>query len=150
VNVSTGVVDRTARDSALQLLARWSAGKITNWHFEDAWPTSTDRGVRAIGDRLWCFYTDFPKKPIDVSSLDPDARGLFERCVSFLEGETEYRWPDFDFQREGLKPLETLYRGKGTKARRWEAFTRAGDIAWWPFLDGADYERTIGRAKRPK
>ena len=135
------MIDRTARERALELLERWHAGTLTNLELEDTWPESNDRGVRAVGDRLWCFYSDFPKATSDLSSFGSEDKDLFDRCMKFLQSEAEYGWPDFDFQREGLRPIETLFRGERTKVQRWGEFTRAGDIAWWPFLDQADSER---------
>jgi hypothetical protein len=141
--MNTRLIDRTARKAALQLLVQWKAGRITNWDFEDTWPQTQDRGVKAIGERLWCFYDDFPKKRINTSALDTEVVALLDRCMSFLGTNAEYAWPDFDWMREGLSGLETLYKGKRTKARRWEEFTGNGDIDVWPFLHRSEHEQAI-------
>jgi hypothetical protein len=146
--MNAGLVDRAARNAALRLLAQWKAGTTTNWDFEDTWPDSGDRGVKAIGNRLWCFYTDFPKKKIDTHAFEPEDQALFDRCVTFLQSDANYQWPEFDFETEGLTGLEVWYRGRRTKARRWEEFTRSGDITVWPFLHRADYEWASGHCAR--
>lgn len=138
---STPVIDRTARNQAAQLLGRWQAGTITNWELEDTWPHSDDRAVKAVGDRLWCLYSDFPRRMLDLSSLRREEKDLFDRCRTFLKSGTDYRWPDFDFVREGLRPMEVLFRGMRTKSQGWEVFARAGDIGSWPFLTRVDYEQ---------
>lgn len=132
------MIDRKARQNASELLGRWRTGTVTNWEFEDQWPASQDRGVRAIGSRLSCFYSDSPKSVLSVSALHDDELELLNRCAIFLQSDEEYAWPDFDFEREGLRPLEALFRGQGTKTQRWREFASTGNIAKWPFLESGD------------
>jgi len=92
-------------------------------------------------------YPDFPKKKLDPGLLEPEeVTAMMDRCITFPEGDFDYQWPDFDFETGGLTGLEVWYRGRRTQERRWEEFTRTGDIAVWPFFHRIDYERTIDRS----
>ena len=129
------MVDRLARQKVGENLERALAGTIANWEFDDAWPKSEDRVIRAMEEQLWCFYDDNRKLTLDIRKSKPDAVPLFERCLVFLRSDQEYEWPDYSFRKTGKSYFRLLFDPAG-EAKRWKEFETAGDIKAWPFLHG--------------
>ena len=129
------MIDRTARDKAVQLLKTLLAGGITNYRLEDEWPDrSIDFAVRAVGEQLWFYYKDCPEKMLMRASFDPDTIKGIERCIAFLTSEREYEWPQYSFETENRSVVERLFGlGKQRSNEDWERFKAAGEVDAWPF-----------------
>jgi hypothetical protein len=107
-------------------------------------PTA-DRAVHAIADEIW--YGAGGRH----GELDAD---LVLRCVTFLKTDCEYQWPE-QGKRGGFWPHTDSALGcafaalwlippVGLAAYLWRRkrrhlFTKAGDIAVWPFISNAEY-----------
>ncbi len=142
------MIDREVRDHAALLLRRFAAGRISNFAFSDAFPTSaTDPALRAVGGRAWQLYDDFREHRLAPS---PDLRREIARWVVFLHSDAEYQWPRYPFvgvRAPGwLNWLSggRLQRRQEERFRRWAA---AGDFALWPFSSAAE---AAGAAARPR
>ncbi len=131
------MVDRPARVKVVENLKRALAGTITNWEFDDSWPKSEDRVIRALEEQLWGFYDDNKKLTLNIREQKPDAVPLFERCLAFLGSDREYEWPDYNFRKTGMSYFRSLFDRAG-EAKRWDEFEASGDIKAWPFLHSSD------------
>jgi hypothetical protein len=144
------MIDRTARDKAVQLLKALLGDGITNYRLEDEWPDqSPDFALRAVIEQLWFYYKDFPEKMLTRASFSPDEIKLIERCVVFLTSDREYEWPQYSFATENRTIIERLLGlGKQYSEEEWERFKSAGEIDAWPFLRLSDYQETINSSSR--
>jgi hypothetical protein len=135
------MIDRTARDKAVQLLKALLADGITNYRLEDDWPEqSSDFAVRAVSEQLCFYYQESPEKMLTRVSFGPDVIKFIERCVVFLTSDREYEWPHYSFATENRTVIERLLGlGKQRSAEEWERFKAAGEIDAWPFLRLSDY-----------
>ena len=135
------MVDVEARHRAAELLQRVLTSGVSNYELDDMWPESKDEGIVAIGDRIWCFYDDFPEQIVKKDSLPTEILDIISRCWIFLRGSTEYSWPAFDFRQDGLGFFASVFAGKKAREQRWSEFKSAGDFNVWPFLTRKEYER---------
>ncbi len=83
------MVDKQARAIARSLIERWCKGSITNWQFEDGWPSSQDKSIEEIFNVLWTFYHDYPERTVDSRRLPSSQRDIIHRCMRFLETPLE-------------------------------------------------------------
>jgi hypothetical protein len=131
------MIDRAARLRIVGNLERALAGTITNWEFDDSWPNSEDRVIRALEEQLWGFYDDNNKLTLNIREQKPDAVPLFERCIAFLRSDREYKWPNYSFRKTGMSYFRSLFDRAG-EAKRWKEFEASGDIEAWPFFRSSD------------
>jgi hypothetical protein len=136
------MVDRSARNKAVELLRAMLAEGITNYRLEDEWPgKSCDFVIRAVAEQLWFYYDDYPEKILTRTSLGPEVSQLVERSVAFLTSDLEYGWPEYSFATENRSLLERLFGlGKQRSSEEWERFKAAGETEAWPFLQISEWE----------
>lgn len=136
------MIDRAARNKAVELLKAILADGITNYRFEDEWPDrSSDFAVKAVAEQLWFYYDDYPEKMLTRTNLGPDVIKLLERCVAFLASDLEYAWPQYSFATENRSLIERLLGlGKQRSTEEWERFKAGGEIEAWPFLRMSEYQ----------
>lgn len=144
------MIDRTARDKAVQLLKALLADGITNYRLEDDWPDrSSDFALKAVAEQLWFCYDDFPEKILTRVSFKPDEIKLIERCIVFLTSEREYEWPQYSFETGNRTVIERLLGlGKQRSAEERERFKAAGEIDAWPFLRLSDCQEATTPSSR--
>lgn len=133
------MIDRESRDGIACALRRFASGRLVQADLDKAvWRAegSSDAAVVALLDEIyWAFLNFGPNRLVGRHSLSSDARRNVARWVLFLRSNEEYRWP-----RRGpalavaLRAIMTL--GKTWRAER-EAWSRAGDMALWPFVSSA-------------
>jgi hypothetical protein len=131
------MIDRHSRNLAADILRAAKSGKITNYEIEDQWPKSGDKALIYIAQRIWLCYDDLKKDLFKIDSNDEETRSLIERCISFLESEEEYQWPDYNFDRSGLIFWIDLTKSKKAKTEEWEGFVESADFSKWPFFVNA-------------
>lgn len=135
----------TDREKAASLIARWLAGDVTNWVFEDEWPEdSEDPAVVDIGRKLWLLYSDYPNRLLQVSNLSTEEIALLNRCLSFVQSDEVYDTSPYE---EAIPWKQNLLaKILGTNERPWETMRLKIDPArqdWWPFRDEAQWRRVI-------
>jgi hypothetical protein len=165
------IIDRASREAATSLIFRFRDGKLTNDQFEDQWPCSDDRALRAISTMIWCFYNDTHEHTLTGRyGLTAEGHALMTRCALFAESDLPYEWPEDNFIGIGglgspvilgltvlsafwlqvWWPLMPLTIGsvllidqwvKRRLARFWERMETIGDLSIWPFIHQADYEK---------
>jgi hypothetical protein len=135
------MVDSEARKIAAEITRRFVAGQISNFEFENQFPTSKDPAMRAIEDTLWCFYDDFEEHCIKGKWDVPDeTKSIMLRWVMFLYSEEEYQWPNIRFP--GIRPIQFGLLGKiFNRHKAQHEFLSAGDIEFWPFISSEAYIR---------
>lgn len=134
------MIDRPARDAAATALRRFMEGAISNREFARLYPArSEDPAIRAIDVHIWFCYSDLTEYALSGKhALSDDSRVLFERCISFLETDLEYRWPRTEFKlRYGILRLLGFAR---YLERREAADMPMGDRRVWPFLTDDEHE----------
>ena len=145
------MIDRTARDSAAQILRSFISGKLTNFAFEELQPKTDDPVIAAIWDTCWLFYDDFKAHRLEGQSrLCVEQRKSCVRWIVFLHSDLDYRWPSFP--QPGSDPKIRISTGFwrrvfcgafGLPQQDAIKFTRAGHYAVWPFISVQDYKRAI-------
>jgi hypothetical protein len=134
-------VDRPARRRAASLVRRFAAGDLTNDQFEDRYPESRDRAIRAIRSRVWFYCDDLHEHRLTGSDRPtPEGLAQMEQCALFLESEKPYEWPRHPAG--GHLPLPMLLFPPAWPLLLWAhvRFQRAGESACWPFLRREDLE----------
>lgn len=128
------MIDVPARKKAAQAARRFVSGQISNFEFENSFPSSKDPGVWAIEDTLWCFYDDFDEHALKGKWEPPsEIRTLMNRWVLFLYSKEEYLWPRVSYP--GLRPFEIGFWGRLFKCHIKQAeFMAAGEFNYWPFI----------------
>ncbi|GEM_PF-708470 len=146
------MIDRVAREKAIQLLVKIFTEGITNYCLEDNWPDgSPDYSLKAISEQLWFYYDESPEKILVRNVFGPDIIALIERCIAFLTSDLEYEWPKYSFETENRALIERILGlGKRRAAAQWAHFKSAGDIDAWPFLRIEDYRRTLNQIEEDK
>ena len=139
------------REKAASLIARWLEGKVSNWDFEDEWPTpSDDRAVVDIGHALWRLYSDFPQRPLKVLDLSGEEMAVLKRCLEFLQSRESYEPVPYE-EAIPWKP-NLLTRLFGVTERPWETMRLKidpGRQKCWPFANESQWrEVTSERASR--
>ena len=133
-NAANNMIDRHARDQAIDLIDKALSGGITNFKLDDLWPTSEDKALSAIGARVWTTYNDGREYTLDRKQFDVETVEMFERCIQFLKTNMEYPWPAYDFAGNGLSFWQRLFKGKQARQRELEHLSSNGDFTKWPFL----------------
>jgi hypothetical protein len=89
------MVDRIKRSKAAVVLQRFIDGEISQFDFEEQFPSSrSDCAMEAISNMVWFFYDDLREHRLEGEhALTPDTRAMFERCILFLRSELEYAGP---------------------------------------------------------
>ncbi len=135
------MIDTESRRSAALLVRRFVAGQISNFEFEDTFPKSRDRALRAVESTMWCFYDDFQNHKLKgVWKLNDHARSAALRWIVFLYSTEDYVWPSISFP--GIRPIKLSVFGKLLgRQRQQRHFLESGDINFWPFLDSESYKQ---------
>ncbi len=86
------MIDREARNLAMSFLIEiCDKRRITNWQFEDNWPSSnSDPAINCILRWLWTLYDDFPEVPL-IEVLSKQDLQIIDRCYAFLSSDIEFR-----------------------------------------------------------
>lgn len=137
------MIDRKSRNKVAEVLRHLISGKITNFDFEGAIPSSDDPAISAIEDSAWCFYDDFREHKLkDEWALPEKTRKTVVRWILFLHTSEEYQWPEFRFA--GVRPLRhgwfSRLLGKPEKER---TFMQSGTHSVWPFFNGESYDSAL-------
>jgi hypothetical protein len=126
-----------SRDRLALALRRYAAGRISNDDLDSVEVDWRDRGAVAVKQMAWRLYDDttyhFAK---GRHAINRDGRRIVAKWIVFLQGDTEYLWPDYSFIQIINRPLNLLTFGwweKRKNARRKE-FEQAGDFSAWPFI----------------
>ena len=134
------VLDRSA---GVQLIARWMAGRITNFEFDDEWPyKSNDRAVSDVGMELWLHYTDAQEVQLNAMELTVAERQLLSRCLAFLKSTEEYVPVSYDQAKRwkhGMLSWLLGIREPPWETRRLRISSERRD--WWPFADRRQFEQ---------
>lgn len=134
------MVDFAARKKAAEVARRFVAGQISNFEFENCFPSSNDPAICAIEDTLWCFYDDFEEHQLKGKWSVPDeTKVLMLRWLMFLYSGTEYEWPAISYP--GVRPIQYGLFGKlFNRHRKQHTFLNSGDVEYWPFIDKESFE----------
>ena len=141
----TSLIDRTSRDSLIELLNDFAANRIRRQELFARKPASRDRAVREIIAQALLL-----ERPDDDSpgsrNLTGEDRGEVARWVLFLQTDAEYRWPSLPtwLRVAGFIPSILTFGLIWRPYRRW--YERQGDHRVWPFLDAN--EHNAARRKR--
>lgn len=119
------MIDRHARNKALELIARLSTSELTNWELEDRWPKSKeDPALGCILHWLWTLYDD--DESIRMREvLKEHQLAILERCRRFLESEEEFR-----VKRLNAEEAQNEQKKWGTE---WPLGCTLPDDDHWPF-----------------
>ena len=119
------MIDRAARNEALELLRRLVSDDITNWELEDKWPKSdVDPAINCILRWLWSLYDD--DKEISLRGiLNERELAILERCTVFLEDEQE-------FPTKALSADETRVE-QAKWGKEWRCDCTVPEDDRWPF-----------------
>jgi hypothetical protein len=138
------MIDRTARDRAADVVARFLAGEITNRQLETLWPESSELGLLAVESYIWTLYDDLKVQRLQAKfSQDPHTVRLVTNCIRFLQSDEEYAWPHFATLRVTYYPQWAVVASFGLFAlanrraakrekRYWDDMNAAGDVSAWP------------------
>ena len=91
-------VDIESRQRAAELTEEFRDGIISNFDFEEAWPSydKRDRALKAIETMLWRFYSDGHEQAMveEGHTLNSEQGEIFNRCVLFLRTDLNIngRW----------------------------------------------------------
>jgi hypothetical protein len=134
------MIDIEARKKAAEVARRFVAGQISNFEFENEFPSSKDPAIWAIEDTLWCFYDDFEEHHLKGKwSVPEETKSLMIRWVMFLYSREEYGWPQISCP--GVRPIEYgLFGRLFNRHKRQHEFLSSGDIEYWPFITKESYE----------
>jgi hypothetical protein len=138
------MVNAEKRQIAKRLVERFLACEITNDEFNDTFPRDkADPALEAIHSNLWSYYDEQHTHKLDGRhTLQPETRGLFERCAAFLASGLEYEWPSYNW----ISPKYGLMRLFGLSRKindEFERFKTSGSFEVWPFIREADYRRAL-------
>jgi len=134
------MIDRPARDVAAKLLEDFISGSISNYKYNQSFPTSKiDSALWPIYVNVWFCYSDVGEYTLTGKrALSPEQRALCERSILFLRSNLEFQWPPPEFRlRYGLMRL--LGFGRVLKQRESKEMS-IGDLEVWPFLKRSEYE----------
>jgi hypothetical protein len=136
------MIDRNARDRAVELLNAALAGRITNYQLEDQWPQkSSDWALSAVGEEIWRYYDDSPEARLNPAILQTKELEVIKRSILFLSSDREYEWPRYSIATENRTLVQRVFGlGKQRAKEEWERFKAAGEIDAWPFLRLSDYQ----------
>ena len=136
------MIDFAARKEAAELARRFVAGQISNFEFENNFPSSKDPAMWAIEDTLWCFYNDSEEHQLKGKwSVPEETKELMLRWVMFLYSDIEYEWPKISYP--GVRPIQYGMFGKlFNRHKKQHAFLNSGDIEFWPFINKESFERS--------
>jgi hypothetical protein len=171
------VIDRPARDKAIEVLKLFEQGQITNLEkFDPQWPHSEDAAVGMIGGAISGAYLKAELEPIE-----DDDRQLIERMIVFLRSSREYTEPTPHASRRrrilyaGLAAVCALmgiyfYRVqvvwpalllpmvvgywlvRRVQDWEWDQLRLSGEYeeGYWPFLNSKDYRAEKERQTTPQ
>lgn len=128
------------RRIAADALRKYFRQEIKNDDFAAMFPKAReDRALAAIGDVMWGFYSDnLSHYMFNETRAKLEVRGLYERCILFLESDQEYEWPKLK-----VTPLDWVRNLVGSEKGRLLTFKElAGhqDFEAWPFKNQGDLE----------
>lgn len=134
------MIDYEARKNAAEVARRFVGGQISNFEFENSFPSSKDPAMWAIEDTLWCFYDDFEEHQLKGKrSVPEETKQLMLRWVMFLYSDIEYEWPKISYP--GVRPIQYGLFGKlFNRQKKQHAFLSSGDIEFWPFINQESFE----------
>ena len=137
------MIDMHSRARSAELLRHLAAGLITNDHYEDRQPSSSDPAIYQIFYHVgWPLYSDlYEHRLVGKEALTQEVKHGVARVILFLRSGLRYEWPPLTGVKElgwGVLSLLTLgWIGR----RRYAAWKRLGDHDVWPFLRRADFEQ---------
>lgn len=134
------MIDVAARKKAAEVARRFVAGQISNFGFEDRYPSSKDPAILAIEDTFWCFYDDFEEHCLKGKwSVPEEIKPVILRWVMFLYSNQEYQWPKIGYP--GIRPITYGLFGKlFNRDKKQQEFLAAGEIDYWPFINKESFE----------
>jgi hypothetical protein len=148
------MVDRQARNEALQALRRFLRCETTNDEYESEYPLpvlfgrkeSKDPAIKVIHGMSWNWFDDFNSHKLEEKyELDPETKQVAERCCVFLDSDCEYEWRETNFIQTGFtrSVLTTLGLIRTTPTLEERIANHLdqpeGDAAVWPFFRQSDY-----------
>ncbi|WNZ58220.1 hypothetical protein QT397_13060 [Microbulbifer sp. MKSA007] len=134
------MIDRESRNKLAELIRSLVAGIITNDEFEDALPQSKDDAVWEVFHHgVWCLYSDMKEYKLrGKEALSNEERSVVARWILFLKSDIEYKWPSASFRDRFLNSISFGAFGQST-LEKWQEH---GELAYWPFTDIAQYNKT--------
>jgi hypothetical protein len=140
------VVDRKARNGYAELLRHFAAGRVLNWHYEDAsdaFTDSDDPAIFRVFGAMWPAYCDIRKHYMTGEHcLDKSGRAIVARYILFLHSDREYEWPVPGRWRLFLNLLTLGIWGLLNPLPQ-----SGGDEAVWPFFRRSDLEEEAARPR---
>lgn len=135
------MIDSGARKRAAEIARRFVEGQVTNFKFENNFPSSKDPAMWAIEDTLWCFYDDFDEHCLTGKWAVPEeTKSLMQRWVMFLYSSEEYGWPKISHP--GVRPIEYGLFGKlFNRHNKQHDFLTSGEMEFWPFISKESFAR---------
>jgi hypothetical protein len=123
------MIDRLARDAAVNLIRQYFGGSITNDELLDEFPRSSpDSALEGIYQRMFDLVDDlYGHKVLGSLANDPVNYVLVQRCVLFLHSDLEYQWVGKS-------------RGIINRLRGLRSVSDKGEAGVWPFFRRVDYE----------
>ncbi|MRW89105.1 hypothetical protein GJ699_03815 [Duganella sp. FT80W] len=131
--------------STLAECARWLVvGRISNYEFDDAVPSSPDPTVSAIYEYFWMLYCDMREYRLTgPDELSPLERDKAVRCILFLKSGLPYSWPVLSRAQSALLTLLNLLT-LGAAGRIYSRrVSVAGDVVYWPFISESQYAQAL-------
>ncbi len=126
------MIDRAARDAAIDLISQYFGGFITNDELLDEFPRSSpDSALEGIYQKLFDLTVDvYSHKMLGSLTGDPENYALVQRCLLFLRSDLEYRWVG------RLRGIIGSLRGLDSAPDKGE-----GEV--WSFFSTVDYETVL-------
>ena len=133
------MIDAEARKKAAEIARRFVAGHVSNFEFENEFPSSKDPAMWAIEDTQWCFYDDFEEHCLKGKWRVPEEKkSVMLRWVMFLYSKEEYEWPKISYP--GVRPIEYGLFGKlFNRHKKQHEFLTSGEVDFWPFINKESY-----------
>jgi hypothetical protein len=136
------MINRKARDSAVELIRKLISGHITNDEFEDGYSSiSNDDSVidEIYHYGTWYLYDDLKEhKLVGKYKLTDKTKSELAVWILFLKTDLEYEWPH-GLKKMCLDFIDLCTIGFSRRIRR--IYRLSGDDSVWPFYRKTDFER---------
>jgi hypothetical protein len=138
-------IDTVARRRLAELARHLASGRITNFEFDDAVPSSSERAIHWVHFYgLWPLYDDLVMHRLTGRrALTAEGRAWVARIILFLRSNQPYRYPHPSRWLVLLQfPLTLATLGLSDRLWRWYKWRNA-DKSVWPFFTREEFEQAL-------